>query len=203
MPIRPTDIVFVAVVSAQEVLVARARVGVTVRLGSFGMARACAVVPMAWNKAPAIRVSPAPATLRLVCHWCWRERMRLRTFLVATALFGTISATLAQAQDRPRTIKVSSAGPILTDARGMTLYSFSYDAPGKSNCYGKCEKAWPPLHAKRGDKAIGQYSIIRRKDGSRQWAVRGMPLYYWSKDQAPYDTTGEGVNGAWHVVVAY
>ena len=45
----------------------------------------------------------------------------------------------------------------------------------------------------------GDYSIVVRDDGSRQWAVKGKPLYLWIKDQKPGDTTGDGVNQIWRV----
>jgi predicted lipoprotein with Yx(FWY)xxD motif len=39
-----------------------------------------------------------------------------------------------------------------------------------------------------------------REDGKRQWAYKGSPLYYWTKDSKPGDKTGDGVlNGAWKV----
>src|SRR3569623_1408178 len=60
----------------------------------------------------------------------------------------------------------------LTIADGMTLYVFDKDAAGsgKSACNGDCATNWPPLMATAGDKASGDYSIITRDDGRRQWA---------------------------------
>jgi len=49
------------------------------------------------------------------------------------------------------------------------------------------------------DKPAGDLSIVTRDDGKKQWALKGMPLYYWVKDTKPGETTGEGVMGAWHV----
>jgi predicted lipoprotein with Yx(FWY)xxD motif len=48
-------------------------------------------------------------------------------------------------------------------------------------------------------KPAGDYTVITRDDGSKQWAYKGKPLYSWVKDQKPGDKTGEGVAGAWHV----
>ena len=36
-------------------------------------------------------------------------------------------------------------------------------------------------------------SIVTRDDGKKQWAMKGKPLYYWSKDAKAGDKTGEGV----------
>ena len=44
----------------------------------------------------------------------------------------------------------TSAGEILTDAKGMTLYTFDKDTAGTSNCYDKCAVNWPPLIAAAG-----------------------------------------------------
>ena len=90
---------------------------------------------------------------------------------------------------------------VLVDGRGMTLYTFDRDAmgSGKSVCNDACAKNWPPLMAKDGDMADGDYSIVTRDDGGKQWAYKGKPLYYWVKDQKPGDKTGDGVNNAWRV----
>lgn len=47
--------------------------------------------------------------------------------------------------------------------------------------------------------AEGAYSIVERKDGSKQWAKDGMPLYFWVKDKKMGDITGDGVKGEWDV----
>ena len=96
---------------------------------------------------------------------------------------------------------VKAADGILVCAGGMSLYTFDKDAAGsgKSVCNGPCATNWPPLAATAGDAPGGDYSIISRDDGSRQWALKGKPLYYWSKDQKPGDKTGDGFNGVWKV----
>ncbi|NLR74266.1 COG4315 family predicted lipoprotein [Leeia aquatica] len=89
---------------------------------------------------------------------------------------------------------------MLTGPNGMTLYTFDKDAAGsgKSACNGPCAANWPPLMAAADAMTEGDYSIITRDDGSKQWAYKGHPLYYWIKDQKPGDQTGNGVNNAWH-----
>jgi predicted lipoprotein with Yx(FWY)xxD motif len=39
------------------------------------------------------------------------------------------------------------------------------------------------------------FSTVTRNDGSMQAAVNGKPLYLWVSDNAPGDTTGQGVGG--------
>ncbi len=96
---------------------------------------------------------------------------------------------------------VQTAGDVLTGTNGMTLYTFDKDAAGsgKSVCNGPCAVNWPPLAAAADAKAEGDFSIITRDDGAKQWAFKGKPLYFWVKDQKPGDQTGQGVNGVWHV----
>jgi predicted lipoprotein with Yx(FWY)xxD motif len=48
-------------------------------------------------------------------------------------------------------------------------------------------------------KARGDYSIIMRDDGTKQWAYKGKPLYLWIKDSKPGDRTGDGFNNAWRL----
>ena len=83
---------------------------------------------------------------------------------------------------------------------GMTLYVFDKDTAGsgKSVCNAMCATNWPPLMAADGAAATGDYSVITRDDGKKQWAMKGKPLYYWSKDAKAGDMTGDGLMGFWH-----
>jgi predicted lipoprotein with Yx(FWY)xxD motif len=108
------------------------------------------------------------------------------------------AATWARAAEPPK-VAQTSKGPALTDARGMTLYTFDKDSDGKSACTGKCAENWPPLMADPTASAPAGYSAITRDDGGKQWAYKGKPLYGWVKDAKPGDTTGDGVNGSWHI----
>ncbi|MHB1125008.1 MAG: COG4315 family predicted lipoprotein [Ramlibacter sp.] len=87
----------------------------------------------------------------------------------------------------------------LVGPNGMTLYTFDRDAAGKSMCNGPCATNWPPLMAPASASASGDWSIVTRDDGSRQWAYKGKPVYYWIKDAKPGDRTGDGVNNAWRL----
>ncbi len=85
-----------------------------------------------------------------------------------------------------------------TDTKGMTLYVFDRDAGGKSACNGPCATNWPPLLVVGDGAASGDWTIIVRDDGAKQWAYKGKPLYTWGKDTKPGDKTGDGVNNVWH-----
>lgn len=97
---------------------------------------------------------------------------------------------------------IHDANGILTDTKGMTLYTFDMDKDGVSACYDACAANWPPLLAEAGAKAEGDFGLTARKDGAMQWTYYGMPLYLWVKDAKPGDTTGDGVKGVWHSAMA-
>ncbi len=94
-----------------------------------------------------------------------------------------------------------AADGVLVGANDMTLYTFDRDAAGsgKSVCNGPCATNWPPLMASANTSASGDWTIVTRDDGSKQWAYKGKPLYYWGKDQKPGDRTGDGFNSIWHL----
>lgn len=91
-------------------------------------------------------------------------------------------------------------GGVMVNAAGMTLYVFDRDSAGKSACNGPCASSWPPATAPADAKPSGDWTIITRDDGAKQWAYKGKPVYTWSKDAKPGDTTGDGFNSLWHVV---
>jgi len=72
---------------------------------------------------------------------------------------------------------------VLADDKGQTLYVSDKDAPGKSNCVAECLTEWPLFTAAADAKAVGDWSLIAREDGSKQWAFRGKPLYTALKDK--------------------
>ena len=123
--------------------------------------------------------------------------MMFNKTLISLFIAGTLAAC-SMMQTGPT--KVTDG--MLTGNNGMTLYTFDRDmaGSGKSVCNGPCATNWPPLMAMDSDKASGDYSIIMRDDGKKQWAMKGKPLYYWAKDMKVGDKTGDGFNGVWHVV---
>lgn len=125
--------------------------------------------------------------------------MKTKNLLLALVVSATLAACSGYAPRAAAPAMVS--GDVLAGSNGMTLYVFDKDAAGsgKSMCNGPCATNWPPLFAMDGDAASGDYSIVVRDDGKKQWAFKGKPLYYWAKDQKPGDRTGDGFNNVWHV----
>ena len=99
---------------------------------------------------------------------------------LVVALSGALLSGIAHAAGAPAMV----TDGVLTGNTGMTLYTFDKDTAGsgKSVCNGPCATNWPPLMATDADKASGDYAIITRDDGTKQWALNGKPLYYWVKD---------------------
>lgn len=86
------------------------------------------------------------------------------------------------------------------DAKGMTAYVTDADTvPGKSTCVADCATAWPPVVVPQGAKSEGDWTIVARPDGTRQWAYRGKPLYTSTKDKNWGQLKGDRSDGVWHV----
>jgi predicted lipoprotein with Yx(FWY)xxD motif len=49
-----------------------------------------------------------------------------------------------------------------------------------------------PFVAPEGAKEEGDWKVVARPDGARQWSWKGMLLYTYAKDQKPGDVSGEG-----------
>ena len=118
------------------------------------------------------------------------------TELVRSAAVVLALATAGSALAQPKV-----ANGVITDERGMSLYWWNNDVPGsgKSVCTGPCPLSWPPLIAKVDAMPSGDFSLITRDDGAKQWAHKGRPLYLWINDAKPGDKTGDGFRGGiWH-----
>jgi predicted lipoprotein with Yx(FWY)xxD motif len=138
----------------------------------------------------------------------------LMVLLSVTALVGAIFIEEAGAVGKERnrkgvsyTVKAKAkarVGSYLTDAKGMSLYYFKKDAPGKSACVGDCIAKWPVFYTKK--VVVSQklekkdFAVITRGDGIKQTTYKGRPLYYFANDVVAGDMNGEGVNNLWYVI---
>ncbi|MFY9692458.1 MAG: hypothetical protein WA776_14265 [Xanthobacteraceae bacterium] len=125
----------------------------------------------------------------------------MRASLHALLAFGVYSfvATAALAQSGPANVGATPKGKSLIDGAGMTLYNFDRDSAGASDCNGVCANTWPPFNAPTDAKPSGDWTIVTRKDGGKQWAYKGKPLYTFYHDGNPGDAKGDGVNNVWHI----
>jgi len=97
----------------------------------------------------------------------------------------------------------TTLGKVLTDSAGNTLYFFSPDASGASNCTGGCLVAWPAYYHENPTVAAGldtaDFATITRTDGAKQTTYKGWPLYYYKNDLKPGDVNGEAAGTVWFV----
>ncbi|WP_407552832.1 SCO0930 family lipoprotein [Streptomyces sp. Pv4-95] len=104
--------------------------------------------------------------------------------------------------------QADALGPIVTDAKGMTLYRFDKDTPKppKSNCSGSCATTWPPVPADGAEAPAGidksALGSVARADGTKQLTIGGWPAYRYAKDTKAGDTKGQGVGGTWNALAA-
>ena len=99
----------------------------------------------------------------------------------------------------------SSAGEIVVDAKGMSVYFFTKDVKdsGTSACTDACLAAWPPVttaaETPQVEGITGTVGTITTPDGAKQVTLNGLPLYYFAKDTKAGDILGQGVNGVWYL----
>ncbi len=100
-------------------------------------------------------------------------------------------------------VGLSSDGSHLVDEDGMSLYLFTLDESRTSSCTDACAETWPPL---LGDPVAGDgvdpelLGNAERGNGSIQVTYGGQPLYTYTGDGSPGDTTGHGFNDVWFLV---
>jgi predicted lipoprotein with Yx(FWY)xxD motif len=96
-------------------------------------------------------------------------------------------------------------GSILVGNNGMTLYAYTKDTADTSTCTGVCLVAWPALIT-QGNPTLGTgvnealVGTATMEDGSKIVTYNHLPLYYYSKDSAAGDVTGQNVGEVWFVV---
>ncbi|MGK3958215.1 hypothetical protein ACLKOZ_18720 [Arthrobacter sp. R4] len=99
----------------------------------------------------------------------------------------------------------SSAGTIVVDAKGMSVYFFTKDVKdsGTSACTGACLTMWPPVLSTAATPSAegvsGTLGTIATPDGAKQMTLNGLPLYYYEQDKNPGDILGQGVSDVWYL----
>ena len=138
----------------------------------------------------------------------------LVVLLFATAFVGAVCTDQVGAagiegkkKDIPYTVKLKvkpRVGSYLTDAKGMSLYTFKKDSPEKSACTGDCIAKWPVFYTKKVvvSRKLDErdFAVITRGDGIKQTTYKGRPLYYFTNDVVAGETNGEGFNNLWYLI---
>jgi predicted lipoprotein with Yx(FWY)xxD motif len=125
--------------------------------------------------------------------------------IIAVAGAGAPAATPSGGTVALKTGKVGGV-TVLTNAKGLTVYTFAADSPGKSNCYGDCASYWPPVTGSPSHPpgVPGTFGTTARTDGSTQVTWNGHPLYTYIGDSGPGQAHGNNLNlngGLWKEIV--
>jgi predicted lipoprotein with Yx(FWY)xxD motif len=138
----------------------------------------------------------------------------LSVLLLAAACGGSSSAgsvtTTGGGAAAASTINAATttAGKVLVDSKGRTMYAFAADTKGHSACSGSCATYWPPVPAgakppTAGAGVTATFGVIKRQDGTPQLTADGWPMYTYAGDSKAGAATGQGKNlsgGLWWVV---
>lgn len=94
-----------------------------------------------------------------------------------------------------------ATGQLLALANGFSVYAFDGDTARKSNCVADCLRDWAPVFAAETAVPKGDWTIIEREPGIKQWAFRNKPLYSRIADNGARSLQGSDVPG-WSNVYA-
>jgi predicted lipoprotein with Yx(FWY)xxD motif len=132
--------------------------------------------------------------------------------LLGAGLASTALASPAQQTSAPllQVANNPTYGPILVNGTGLTLYTLASESDGKIICKDDCLGFWPPVLISPGSSTpsigpgvTGTIGTVTRPDGTIQATRNLFPLYTFSGDGKPGDTSGNRVvafGGTWKLV---
>jgi len=129
-------------------------------------------------------------------------RYRYHLFALLALLFA--ASAVAQEPARLALAELPGVGNVLVDQEGRSLYIFTNDEQGTSNCTDECLQNWPPLLTE--GRAITSPGLIPglvgslERDEGTQVTYFGMPLYYYVGDTEPGMAEGQGLGEAWYLL---
>ena len=141
-------------------------------------------------------------------RWADGQNQTWRYALVSP--FPTRAARRGFGRSRPQPVQISlppdlpggitgqpsALGPVFADGKGRTLYTATASTP----CAGPCLETWKPFPAPLlAIDPAGDWTIVKRPDGTHQWAYDSKPLYWSVKDINEGDTNG--VTDEWHALL--
>ncbi len=134
-----------------------------------------------------------------------KNALFVKTLTVAGAVAVAASLTACtKSDDGPQfdaSVKTTTLGQTLVGEGEKTLYFFSKDVAGVSNCNGTCADEWKPFFKETMQLGTGlapaDFVPITRADGTKQLTYKGWPLYYFKDDAASGDVKGDNDEGVW------
>lgn len=150
--------------------------------------------------------APGDATGEAVSGW---HTVVFQPASVLTQLIGHSVFKPSVAESLPFGISVQevedAGGQVLIDDLGRTLYAFdgsarddTPDCPKKTSCGAT---PWIPVYAAALANDVGHFTIVTRRDGRRQWAYKGWPLYRYNGDVEANQANGVGVDEHWRAAL--
>lgn len=135
-----------------------------------------------------------------------RPRNAVALLLALALVVGAVAVPTALARGSKTVVGEAHAPSlhktVLTNTKGLTLYSLSVEKNGKFICTGSCTSTWIPLTVSAGTKPKGPVALgtIKRPEGKIQVTFKGLPLYTFDGDSAKGQANGEGFKdvGTWH-----
>src|SRR5580704_18982290 len=99
----------------------------------------------------------------------------------------------------------SNLGWVMATAKGLVVYTFGKDSKGAPpTCTGSCASVWAPVtgvpKAGPADTFPGTFGVVTGASGTKVITYDGYPLYTFV-DAPPLSTKGNGLEGAWHVIM--
>jgi len=101
---------------------------------------------------------------------------------------------------------LAAAGPtmekdgMLRDGSGKTRMCLPKTRSARATVLAPAVRPGPPFWPSREAQPNGDLTLVVRDDGSKQWALKGQPLYYFVGDATAGDAKGDGMGGTWRVV---
>ncbi|MDG2375390.1 MAG: hypothetical protein P8M18_03470 [Woeseiaceae bacterium] len=92
-------------------------------------------------------------------------------------------------------VRSISTGRLLTTERNDSIYAFDGDTAASTQCSGDCLLTWKPVIAPELARPQGEWSLLERSPGVRQWVYRGKPLYTHPLDQHSWSQQGSDKAG--------
>ena len=80
----------------------------------------------------------------------------------------------------------------------LPLYVFDGEPLGQSTCDQACSGVWPIIAAAGSTEPMGDWTIVLRTDGRKQWAYKNKPVYTYFEDRSG-DPHGVGKEQQWYL----
>ena len=141
-----------------------------------------------------------------------RSRLTVAASVVVALIVSASALGGGSATSTPAVVKTAFnkklGATIVVDAKGRTLYMFTSDPPGKSDCTVEnlnCSGIWPPLITKgkpRAGKGIvrAKLGTFRRRNGQLQVTYNRHALYRYIDDKRPGQVLGQKWMDLWYVL---